>query len=144
MQINRAEQVATLEHQIAEQRRLAEMQSQQLSVGIAAMIQTIQQVSNGQWIGPIPLSPQNVLWPIKTQLDHLCQRYRQRVQAEAELALTRTAIDEFSSEIYQAKQHHRKIGLPPRRGTLLDAVLIALSSETQEAHWGESSHSQQR
>jgi hypothetical protein len=69
----RAEEVAALEHTLAEQKR-------QLDVGIQQILQTHVQVANGDYGARAPLSQNNVLWQIANSLNNLLNRLQRTGQ----------------------------------------------------------------
>jgi hypothetical protein len=69
----RAEEMATLEHTMAEQKR-------QLDVGIRQILQTHVQVANGDYGARAPLSQDNVLWQIANSLNTLLNRLQRAGQ----------------------------------------------------------------
>jgi hypothetical protein len=129
---DQAEQVALLEHTLAENRKEAEERSRQLEQGIAAIVTAIREVSAGQSHTRIQLPPGHVLFAFTTQLNHFLDRYQKARLADAQLMATTEAINELANEIYQANQQ----GRPPhltRRNTPLDAVIVALYEITNNS-----------
>jgi hypothetical protein len=129
---DQAEQLAALEHMLAQSRRQAEARNRQLEEGMAAIVTTIQHVSNHQPDRRIVLPPEQVLWPLAMQLNLFLDRYQRARGAEMENMQIRAAIDELAQEIYQATQAGRPFRIPSRRNTPLDAVLMALSSRVRD------------
>jgi hypothetical protein len=125
---DQAEQIAALEHMLAKSRDQLEERNKQLEEGINAIIQTLQQVSNGQLRARVMLPSQNDLWPMVKQINNFFDRYQRRAEADAVLDVTRGAATELATEIYQSGQQGRHLRLPPRRGTPVDAVIVALSA----------------
>ena len=127
-QIDQAEQIAALEYSLAESRRRIEERSLQLQEGVNAIVETIQKISTN--VGArVELPPQNELWPVGKQINLFLDRYQKARNSEAIMETTREAIFEFANEIYQAGQQQRNFRLPPRRNTLLDAIIMAFSGE---------------
>src|SRR5450755_515085 len=92
---DRAEQVAALEHLLAESRRQAETRNHELEQGADAIIQTIRQITSNQpemQRACIHLSQQNVLWPLAMQLNLFLDRYQRTREADALLERTIAAI----------------------------------------------------
>ncbi|QBD76109.1 hypothetical protein EPA93_08840 [Ktedonosporobacter rubrisoli] len=125
-QADQAEQIAALEYSLAENRRQAELRSQQLEEGVNAVVTTIQRVSNKEASARVDLPTSHELWPVGQQINRFLDRYLKTRGAEEELERTRQAIMEFANELYQVGPH-RPFRLPPRRNTAMDAVIIALS-----------------
>jgi hypothetical protein len=116
---DRAEEIARLEHAIAEQTR-------QLEQGIEALRQTHARVANGDYSARAPLGQEHILWQIAYLLNNLIQRLQRNSDAEHLLGRTRGEIDRLIEEIHRAK-----IGLPPLwpppSGTPLDPLLQEFS-----------------
>ncbi len=112
---DRAEEIARLEHAIAEQTR-------QLEQGIEAIRQTHARVANGDYSARAPLNQDHILWQIAYSLNTLIQRLQRNENAEHQLARTKAEIERLVQEIQRAK-----IGLPPLWprpcGTPLDPLL---------------------
>jgi hypothetical protein len=128
-QADQAEQIASLEYALAEDRRQAAERNTQLEAGVNAIILTIQQVSNKEEWARVRLSPENILWPIGKQINLFLDRYQKARVSEAELERTKAAILEFANEIYQSNQQRRQFIVPGRKSTPMDAIIIALTGE---------------
>jgi hypothetical protein len=117
---DRAEEVARLEHAIAEQTR-------QLEYGIEAIRQTHARVANGDFSARAPLAQEHILWQIAYSLNNLIQRLQRSADAEHALVRTKAEIDRLVQEIQRAKR-----GLPPLwpqpTGTPLDPLLQEFAS----------------
>jgi hypothetical protein len=124
-QADTAEQVALLEHMLAQSRRDAEERNQLLEQGITAIIATIQKISAGESRARISLPQGHILWPITMQLNHFFDRYQSARQADSKLAMTTEAIHELANEIHLALQQQRAPKLV-RRQTPLDTVIMAM------------------
>jgi hypothetical protein len=95
----RAEEIAALEHTMAEQKR-------QLDLGIQQILQTHVRVANGDYGARAPLSQDNVLWQIAHSLNNLLNRLQRAVQA-GQVGQPMRRVDE------QARRHADS---PPYRG----------------------------
>jgi|GEM_PF-1386317 len=71
---DRAEEMATLEHTLAEQKR-------QLDEGVQQILQTHVRAANGDYSARAPLSQDNVLWQIAYSLNNLLNRLQRAGQA---------------------------------------------------------------
>jgi hypothetical protein len=128
---DQAEQVALLEHTLANSRKEAEDRNRQLEQGIAAIVAAIREISAGQSHTRIQLPPGHVLSAFTTQLNHLIERYQQTRMADAQLTATTKAINELANEIHQASQLRRPLNLK-RNNTPLDPVIVALYDATNK------------
>ena len=126
---SQAEQIAALEHAIAESRAQTEARNQQLEAGIQAIVWTIQQVSNHRERERIQLAPSNELWPVAQQLNFFLERYQKAREGEAVLEYMQQLCNGWANEIHQARVEQRPWRLPqvPQR-TPLTVVLAALSA----------------
>jgi hypothetical protein len=129
---DQAEQVASLEHTLADNRKEAGERNRQLEQGMAAIVTAIREVSAGQSHVRIHLSPGHVLFVFTTQLNHFLDRYQKARSADAQLAATIEAINELAHEIHQASQQQRPLNLR-RRNTPLDAVIVAMFDVTSKS-----------
>jgi hypothetical protein len=125
--VDQAEQIAQLEHAIADSRSIAEQRNQQLEMGVNAIIEAIQHVSNKGSGGRVELDQGNVLWPVVKQITLFLDCYQHARGAEAELERTKGAIHEFANEVFHFRQERRPFQMPPRRNTPMDEVIIACS-----------------
>jgi len=126
---SQAEQIAALEHAIAESRAQTEARNQHLETGIQAIVWTIQQVSNQQGRARIDLAPSHELWPIAQQLNRFLDRYQGAREDAVVLEQMRQICNRWANEIHQAREEQRPWRLPqvPQR-TPLAVVLAALSA----------------
>src|SRR5579859_486118 len=112
---DRAEEIARLEHAIAEQTR-------QLEQGVEAIRQTHVRVANGDFSVRAPLDQEHILWQIAYSLNNMIQRLQRSADAEHVLARTKTEIDRLIQEIQRAKAGLYPLW-PLPSGTLLDPLL---------------------
>jgi hypothetical protein len=112
---DRAEEIARLEHAIAEQ-------THQLQQGIEAIRQTHVRVANGDYTARAPLNKEHILWQVAHSLNTLIQRLQRNEDAQLQLMRTKGEIERLVQEIQRAK-----IGLyplwPQPCGTPLDPLL---------------------
>ncbi len=123
---SKAEQIAQLEHAIAQSQRAIERRNQELEQGIAVLMQTIQSAANRQGTYQrIMLPPGHVLWPVLQQIWHVLDRSQRARAAESEV----NAIVQACTEVIQAleaAQRGQPFVLPPRRNTPVDGIIMAL------------------
>ncbi len=112
---DRAEEIARLEHAIAEQTR-------QLEQGIEAIRQTHSRVANGDYSARAPLNQDHILWQIAFSLNILIQRLQRNEDAEHVLVRTKAEIERLVQEIERAKMGLRPLW-PQPCGTPLDPLL---------------------
>lgn len=74
----RAEEVAALQHELAEQKH-------ELEEGIDQIMQTHIQVANGNFAARAPVSEHHQLWKVASALNNLLARFQRMSQAEVEL-----------------------------------------------------------
>lgn len=117
---DRAEEIARLEHAIAEQTR-------QLEQGIETIRQTHARVANGDFAARAPLEQEHILWQIAYSLNNLIQRLQRSADAEHLLVRTKAEIDRLLQEIQRAKQGLQPLW-PQPSGTPLDPLLNEFSS----------------
>jgi hypothetical protein len=112
---DRAEEMAALEHSIAEQKR-------QLDVGIQQLLQIHVRAANGDFSARAPLRQDNVLWQISSSLNNLLARMQRAAQAEHQLARTQDELRRLAVAIDDA-QAGRQPMWPAPTGTAADLIL---------------------
>jgi hypothetical protein len=123
---SKAEQIALLEHDIAQSRAEIEKRNQDLEQGIAGIVQTIQSATGSHpTYEKVILPPGNVLWPVIQQIWLFLDRYQRARLAEHAYEATVQASTELLQYL-EARQQGRPIPLPPRRGTPLDGIIFTL------------------
>ena len=134
---SQAEQVAALEHAIAESRAQTEARNQQLESGIQAIVWTIQRVSNRRERERIQLAPDHELWPIAQQLNRFLDRYQGARADAVVLEQVRQICNRWANEIHQARMERRAWRLPlSAPHTPLDVVIMALLAQTEHLQPG--------
>ena len=118
----RAELIAQLQHEIAQQKR-------ELDAGIQQILHTHVVVANGNLHARAPLTQDNMLWQIARALNTLLVRFQRAAQAEAELRRVEQAVAYYVNSIQQAEQDHQLPALPLGR-THLDPLIAALQGKT--------------
>jgi hypothetical protein len=112
---DRAEEIAALEHTLADQKR-------QLDIGIQQILQTHVRAANGDYTARAPLGQDNILWQIASSLNNLLSRLQRSGQAEHQLRRTDEEIRRLASAIDDA-QAGRKPIWPAPTGTAADLIL---------------------
>jgi hypothetical protein len=112
---DRAEEIASLEHTLADQKR-------QLDIGIQQILQTHVRAANGDYTARAPLGQDNILWQIASSLNNLLSRLQRSGQAEHQLRRTDEEIRRLASAIDDA-QAGRKPIWPAPTGTAADLIL---------------------
>ncbi|MDQ2903647.1 MAG: hypothetical protein M3Y81_08850 [Chloroflexota bacterium] len=125
----RAELIAHLQQEIAEQEHLLAEQKRALDTGIQQILQTHVAVANGQLQARAPLSQDNMLWQIASALNTLLVRFQRAVQAETDLWHIEQAVTYYVNSIQQAEQNHQH-PLLPLSHTQIDPLIVALQGKT--------------
>lgn len=112
---DRAEEIAALEHTLAEQKR-------QLDVGIQQLLQTHVRAANGDFSARAPLGQDNVLWQIASSLNNLLSRLQRSGQAEHQLRRTEEELHRLAAAIDDA-QAGRPPLWPAPTGTAADLII---------------------
>ncbi|WP_201392443.1 hypothetical protein [Ktedonobacter sp. SOSP1-52] len=118
----RAELIAKLEHELADQKN-------DLEEGIQQILDTHVSVANGNLSARAPLNKDNVLWQIARALNVLLVRLQRAVQAERELQHVEQAVTHYVSAIQQAEAQ-RKTPTLPLSHTKIDPLIAALQGQT--------------
>jgi hypothetical protein len=112
---DRAEEIAALEHTLADQKR-------QLDMGIQQILQTHVRAANGDYTARAPLGQDNILWQIASSLNNLLSRLQRSGQAEHQLNRTNEELRRLAASIDDA-QAGRKPIWPAPTGTAADLIL---------------------
>jgi hypothetical protein len=112
---DRAEEIAALEHTLADQKR-------QLDIGIQQILQTHVRAANGDYTARAPLGQDNILWQIASSLNNLLSRLQRSGQAEHQLTRTNDELRRLAAAIDDA-QSGRKPIWPAPTGTAADLIL---------------------
>lgn len=115
---DRAEFIAQLQHEIAEQKR-------ELDTGIQQILQTHVAVANGSLQTRAPLAQDNMLWQIARALNNLLIRYQRAAQAEANLHRVDQIVAYYVSTIQHAEQKHQ-VPILPLAHSNIDPLIAAL------------------
>lgn len=115
---DRAEDMAALEHEVAEQRR-------QLEAGVQELLATHVRVANGDFSARAPMNQGNVLWQVSASLNNLLGRLQKTGQSDFQLKRTEQEIDRLAEALLQAREGRRPIW-PAPTGTRVDRLLEVL------------------
>jgi hypothetical protein len=116
---DRAEEIAALEHQAAQQRR-------QLEHGVRQILQTHVRLANGDFTARAPLGHDNVLWQIGSSLNNLIARMQRTAQAEQALARTEAELRRVAAALDEAEAGGQP-RWPSPSGTAADLVLVRVA-----------------
>ncbi|GHO63895.1 hypothetical protein KSC_027870 [Ktedonobacter sp. SOSP1-52] len=119
---DKAEMIAKLEHELADQK-------QELEQGIQQILDIHIEVANGNLNARAPLTQGNVLWQISRALNNLLVRFQRAAQAEQELQRVEYAVNKTVQSIQHADalHHNPRIGLTH---TQIDPLIAALQGKT--------------
>lgn len=122
---DRAEEVAALEHVVAEQRR-------NLEIGVRQLLDTHVRVANGDLAARAPVTRENELWQVGVALNNLINRLQKA--NEAQFLTQRTAAE--VARVVLALRDARN-GRPPlwpaESGTLVDPIITELAGPRARA-----------
>lgn len=125
---DRAEELAQLEHEVAEQRR-------QLEIGVQELLSTHVRAANGDFSARAPMNQGNALWQVSASLNNLLARLQKTGQSEFQLKRTDQEIDRLADALLQAREGRRPIW-PAPTGTRVDRLLDVLLSPTRQPPMG--------
>ena len=140
---DRAEVIAALEHELAQQEHAIALQKRQLDYSINQIIDTLMRISNGDFNARVPLTQDNVLWQVAGSLNNLLsrlqrlrhiesemqkmqKRVQQTIHLEHEILRIRNEARRLAEALGNAKTSKRAIH-STSTGTLLDPVLAELN-----------------
>jgi len=112
---DRAEEVALLEHQIADQKR-------QLDVGIQQILQTHVRAANGDFGARAPQMPGSALWQIASSLNNLLGRLQRAGTAEFRLQRTEEELGRLAAALRDAQAGRRPLW-PAPSNTGVDTII---------------------
>ena len=119
---DRAEVIAALEHQLAEQKH-------QLEIGIQQILKTHIAIANGDFSARAPLTQESELWQIANSLNTLLARFQRSTKIEHEYQRMINVL----ADVIQALQDAERNQTSPHlalTGTPLDPLIIALQGKT--------------
>jgi hypothetical protein len=116
---DRAEEIAAMEHQLADQKR-------QLDVGIRQILDTHIRVANGDFNARAPLTQDNILFQIAASLNNLLNRLARAGQAEYLYQRTVAEIHRLRQSLEAAKTGRPPLW-PMRSGTPVDDLITIIA-----------------
>ena len=119
---DRAETIAKLEHELADQK-------QKMEGGIQEILRTHVEVANGNLSARAPLTQDNVLWQIARALNTLLVRLQRSALAEHKLHQVKQAVQTTVQTIQDADMK----GQPPSvpfTGTDIDPLIVAIQGKS--------------
>lgn len=123
----RAEQIAALEHDLAQSRGEIVQRNQQLEEGISVLVRTMQSAAGQQpTFEKIPLPSGNALWPLLQQIWVLVERYQRARQTKQSYEIMIRACTLLQQRLNAAAQG-QPLALPPRTDTPVDGITFTLS-----------------
>ena len=125
-----AEVVATIEHAMAEQEHVTAQQKRILDQSIYSITQTHLRVANGDYSVRVPITQENVLWPIAGSLNTLLARIQRLGREAAKLEKTEQEAARLAAAL-----HSVRTGGPPilfrRSGTAIDLIILELATSVE-------------
>ena len=121
---DRAEEIAAMEHAIADQKR-------QLDIGVQQILETHVRVANGDFTARAPLNQENVLWQIAASLNNLLTRLQRSGQAEYQLRRTDEELRRLALAIRDAQAGRHPIW-PAPAGTSADLIIELIGRGTRD------------
>lgn len=115
---DRAEEIAALEHEIADQKK-------QLEVDIQKLSETLSQAANGHFIVRADVQRGNILWGLASQMNTLLARLQTSRQSDTMLRQTQAEISRLAETIRAANQGQRVVW-PLPSGGLTDILIKEL------------------
>lgn len=116
---DRAEELAAMEHVLAEQKR-------QLDIGIRQVLETHVRVANGDFSARAPLTQDNVLFQIAASLNNLLNRLGRAAQAEHYYQRTVAEIQRLRDSLLAARAGRPALW-PAPSGTPVDALIEVIA-----------------
>lgn len=118
---DRAEEVAALEHALAEKKL-------QLEAGVQEIEKVLVRVANGQYTTRVPSIQEEQLWRIGLALNNLLNRLQRAAQSEHEYQRTVTEIQRLVLSIEAARKGSPPMW-PPRSGTPVDLIIDQINDD---------------
>jgi len=122
---DRAEELAGLEHAVAEQRR-------QLEVGAQQLLETHVRVANGDFAARAPVVQDNILWQVAASLNNLLARLQKSAQSDHQLRRTEDELRRLAGAIDDAQAGRRPIW-PAPTGTAADLIIERITGRSRQA-----------
>ena len=116
---DRAEELATLEHAVAEQRR-------DLEVGMRQMHDTLVRVANGDYSARAPIGQDNILWQLSASLNTMIARQQKVSDAQYQIQRASGEVGRLAEAIRQARAGRPPLW-PAETGTIIDPLIRELA-----------------
>ncbi len=131
---DRAEEIISLQQELARHVRTQIHQKQQLEEGVQQIAETHARISNGDLSVRVNLTEGHALWNVAGSLNNLLNRL-QRMKGDADmLVATRHAAYQISNMLHQAVIQGKIASVHlPTTGTPLDPVIMELNNVTRSA-----------
>jgi hypothetical protein len=121
---DRAEDLAAMEHQLAEQKR-------QLDLGIRGILDTHVRIANGDYGARAPLTQDNILFQIAASLNTLLNRLGRAAQAEYFMQRTTSEIARLRESLIAARAGRQPLW-PAPSGTPVDSLIEVLAAPSMQ------------
>ncbi len=122
-----AEEVTRLTQQLAEQMMVAAGRREELERNIEVIRSTLVSLSNGDYQQRVPLTQQDVLWPIALSLNNLLNRVRSFREQSRRFEQINMLLSELASELRQSRTSMKPLQIPvTNTGTAFDALTVEL------------------
>lgn len=125
---DRAEEVARLEHAVAEQRR-------QLETGVQQLLETHVRLANGDMSARAPLIKDNLLWQVAASLNNLISRMQNAFRAEHQLRRLEEELHRLAAALDDAKAGRPPLW-PAPTGTAADLITDRLTGRGRQSAGG--------
>lgn len=116
---DRAEELAQLEHSVAEQRR-------SLELGMRQIHDTLVRVANGDYNARAPMDRNNVLWQLSASLNNMIARQQKVSDAQYQLQRVASEASRLTEAVRQARMGRPPLW-PAETGTPLDPLIRELA-----------------
>lgn len=120
---DRAEELAGLEHSVAEQRR-------NLEVGMREMHDTLVRVANGDFSARAPIGQDNVLWQLSAALNTMIARQQKVADSQYQMQRASAEVSRVIEAVRQARAGRPPLW-PAETGTILDPLIRELSGNAR-------------
>jgi hypothetical protein len=126
--LDRSEEIVALERREIAQQEEQLILKQQLEDGVQQLLQTHVKAANGDFSARVPLSKENILWKVAYSLNNLLSRLERYGQLQTEMLRTQEAVKLLAENMRTAKANKRPLQLPQRTGTVVDELIVELTS----------------
>lgn len=121
-----AEELNKITQELVMQQRVKVQEKQKLESSIEQILNVHTRVASGDFSARVPLTENNVLWPLAGSLNNLLSRVQRWRQDALELERTRGIIHQLTRELQIAQQQNQPFQIH-KTGTELDPFLAALA-----------------